>query len=217
VFELSWLLERDYSDVAALKLVGDRHSLDARQRKAVLRASCSEPQRIGRATRRVSASDLRGGLLEVDGFNAIIVTESLLSGAPVFVGRDGAFRDLASVQGAWQQVSATRDALRALFETLAWLEPSAVHWLLDRPVSHSGKLRALLFEEAARAGIPTRVDLVDDPDALLAESGGVVASADAWILDRCAKWFDIPDAVARRTVPQAWLVDLRGEPPGPTA
>ena len=40
--ELSWLLTRGYSETAALQLVGDRHALRARARKAVARASCTD-------------------------------------------------------------------------------------------------------------------------------------------------------------------------------
>lgn len=39
VSELSWLAGRDYSMKSALKLVGDRHALDGRQRLAVARSA----------------------------------------------------------------------------------------------------------------------------------------------------------------------------------
>ncbi len=42
VAEYSWLLTRGYAEESALKLVGDRYDLTARQRMAVWRSSCSD-------------------------------------------------------------------------------------------------------------------------------------------------------------------------------
>ena len=47
-FEHSWLLERGYSERAALKLVGDKHQLTGRQREAVVRGACSDQARAQR-------------------------------------------------------------------------------------------------------------------------------------------------------------------------
>jgi hypothetical protein len=69
-----------------------------------------------------------------------------------------------------------------------------VRWYLDRPVANSGRLRALLLEIAERRGWPWTVELVTNPDAVLIEQAGVVATSDAWILDHCAadsRWFDL--------------------------
>ena len=52
--DLSWLLERGYSQGAALKLVGDHLGLRERQRLAVLRSACGESVA---AERRQRASD----------------------------------------------------------------------------------------------------------------------------------------------------------------
>ena len=41
--DLSWLLSRGYASPSAMKIVGDRYALDARQRMAVMR--CSSPAR----------------------------------------------------------------------------------------------------------------------------------------------------------------------------
>ena len=43
--ELAWLLSRNYATPSALKLVGDRHRLDARQRMAVQRSTCTDSGR----------------------------------------------------------------------------------------------------------------------------------------------------------------------------
>jgi hypothetical protein len=42
VEDLAWLLSRGYAEASALKLVGDRHGLVARQQLGVRRAACSD-------------------------------------------------------------------------------------------------------------------------------------------------------------------------------
>jgi hypothetical protein len=206
VEDLSWLLSRDYPVEASLKVVGDRYRLTARQRKAVQRCSCSDACRAGRVSRRVRVEALAGADLSIDGFNCIIVTESVLSGAPVFRGRDGALRDLAGVHGTWHQLGVTDASLRALTRVLVEARAGSVRWLLDRPVSNSGRLRELLLSLGRDEGIEWTVEIVDDPDRVLLACGGVVATADARILDGCARWVDLPAEVAEGALSQAWVV-----------
>lgn len=207
VADLGWLLSRGYPEAASLKLVGDRHALTARQRKAVQRGACSDEARDRRRARRLDASMLRGRDLEVDGLNCIIGVESVLSGAPVFRGIDGALRDLASVHGTWRQLGVTTRAVEALARVLASTGPKHVRFWLDRPVSNSGRLRVLLLRHAELNGMRWDVELHDDPDRVLIERGGIVATADARILDACHGWVDLPAAVAGERA-GVWLVDL---------
>ena len=201
VFDLSWLRGRGYSEKAARKLVGDRRQLTGRQRLAIARSACSDAQRLDRGARRVA--DVAGRRVQVDGFNALITLERALSGGPVLVGRDGAHRDLAGVHGSWRPVAETDRALALAAEILA--EAEAVTWLLDAPVSNSGRLARRL-----RALAPWEVEVIPRPDPRLAAFEGVVATSDAGILDRCGPWFDLPGAGIARSIPDAWRVDLRG-------
>lgn len=206
VEDLSWLLSRDYPVEASLKVVGDRYRLTARQRKAVQRCACSDACRDDRVSRRARIEDVAGADLSIDGFNCIIVTESVLSGAPVFRGRDGALRDLAGVHGTWHQLGVTDASLRALTRVLVDARAGSVRWLLDRPVSNSGRLRELLLSLGRDEGIEWTVEIVDDPDRVLLACGGVVATADARILDGCAGWVDLPAAVAEGALLPSWVV-----------
>lgn len=197
--DLSWLLSRGYADVSALKLVGDRHELTVRQRQAVSRCACSDAARQARAAARATRAQLADLPLAIDGLNCLIILESALSHGVVLRGRDGALRDLASVHGTYRQVAETSFAIEMIGRHLHAGEhaPSAVLWYLDRPVANSGRLRALLLETAERRGWPWSCELVNNPDAVLVHHAGVVATSDAWILDRCAapgsraRWFDL--------------------------
>lgn len=200
--ELSWLLDRGYAEVSALKLVGDRHELTVRQRQAVGRCACSEADRRSRQARRVTRAGLGGQPLAIDGLNCLITVESALSHGIVLRGRDGALRDMASVHGTYRQVAETSFGVEMIGRHLHGgreMQPAqdvpAVRWLLDRPVANSGRLRALLLEIAERRGWPWTVELVSNPDAVLVEVADVVATSDAWILGRCGRWFDLLDSL----------------------
>ena len=206
--ELSWLFQRGYGQSAALKLVGDHFSLRERQRLAVLRCACGDEALQARAHGRLQGSQVLGQSLAVDGFNCLITCEAALSGGLVLRGRDRCLRDLASIHGSYRHVQETPTALRLLGEVLAGLQPSQVRWLLDRPVSNSGRLRKLMEEMASAAGWPWEIELVDNPDKAMVESGAVVASSDSWVLDRAAGWVCLPEAVIAKAGVEAWIVDL---------
>lgn len=207
VGELGWLVDRGYAPAAALKLVGDHHQLRARQRLAVLRASASGRER---AARRIEVAQLRGRPVIVDGFNCLITVEAALAGGLLLRGRDGVLRDLASVHGSYRRVSETEPAMRALGEVLADAGASAIRFVLDRPVSNSGRLRAWLLDLAAQRGWPIEVALTNNPDRdLVAARDWIVASGDAVVLDRCAAFTPLVDAAVARAAPAAWILDLR--------
>lgn len=144
--------------------------------------------------------------MHVDGFNALITSESLLGGGVVLRGRDGVLRDLASVHGTWRRVRETGEAIEAMGEALA--DAGEVVVWLDRPVSNSGRLAAMMRGLASERGWPWRVELAQDADAALLASGAIVASADARILDGARAWLDLPGAVAARLPRSAWIIDL---------
>jgi hypothetical protein len=209
VAELSYLYERGYSQDASLKLVGDHHQLRLRQRQAVSRAACSDR---ALARRRAQTSQLdqlsaRDEALWLDGFNCLITVEALLSRAPVFRGRDGALRDLASVHGTYRAVSESERAARLLLGQLTHAGLREVRLLLDRPVGNSGRTAALFARVAEELGIGLVVSLSDQVDRELAESGAVVASSDSWLLDHSRAWLDLPSLILAE-LPESWLVDL---------
>jgi hypothetical protein len=213
VGDLSWLLSRGYASPSALKVVGDRYNLTARQRTAVMRCACTDEAAAGRAGTRVPPEAVRGGTLRLDGYNVLTTVEAALAGGVVLRGRDGSLRDVASMHGTWRRVEETHRAVELIGEVAADdLGAAWLAWLLDSPVSNSGRLKALLQATAAARGWGWAVQLVPDPDAVLADPAGaglgIVATADSVILDRCRRWFPLAGEVVARRVPAAWLVDL---------
>jgi hypothetical protein len=88
---------------------------------------------------------------------------------------DGCYRDLASMHGSYRKVEETLPALRLVGESLARLGIESCLWLLDSPVSNSGRLKGIVLQMAADHAWPWQVKLVSNPDNGLAESSELVA------------------------------------------
>ena len=209
VADLSWLLSRGYPAAASLKLVGDHFGLKERQRLAVARAACSDRQRESRERIRLPLESVGGEDLLIDGFNIIVTTEAALSGGVLIRCRDGCFRDMSSVHGSYRSVAETDEAIRLIGEILYGAEPASAMWLLDSPVSNSGRLAQRIREMAAELNWPWRVEVVMNPDKVLRSSGQIVVTADSNILDGVKRWVNLGETLFTRRLPEAWIVDLR--------
>lgn len=204
VADLSWLLSRGYAPTSTLKLVGDRYRLVDRQRMAVLRSACSDAALSRRRAYRVDIEAIRGRPLRIDGFNLLLTLESALGGGVVLGGRDGCFRDLAGMHGTYRRVEETRPALALAARWLAEWGVGRCTWLLDAPVSNSGRLAAMIRAEDA----DWRAEVVSNPDTLLASPGDPVVTADSAVLDRCGSWVNMARAFVEAGVPGAFVVEL---------
>ena len=165
--DLCWLFSRGYAGESSLKLVGDRYALAARQRIAVARCACSAADAAQRRSRMLAPDAIRGSELWIDGYNVLTSIEAALSNGVILAARDGTFRDLASMHGSYRKVAETLPALELLGKVLSQWQPAHCRWLLDRPVSNSGRLRALMLALAAQHNWSWTVELVDDPDRVL--------------------------------------------------
>jgi hypothetical protein len=206
--DLCWLLDRGYAHRSSAKLVGDRYALRERQRTAVSRCACLTAERDSRKAREVFTSSVVGQPLFIDGYNLLTTVEAALAGGVVLIGRDGAFRDMASIHGHFKFVVETSPALMIIGETLESLRPRECVWYLDSPVSNSGRLAALLRETASIQGWNWRVELIQNPDPFLCASSEIVTTADSMILDRCAQWANVAGKVIQTHVPHAWIITL---------
>jgi hypothetical protein len=128
VSEMSWLLSRGYGDKSSQKLVGDRYTLTQRQRLAVMRACCSDSQLENRTQKQMPPDEIESEQLLIDGYNLLITVEAALAGAPLFIGRDGCIRDLASVHGTYRKVQETLPAIEVIAHILNDLKMSEVFW-----------------------------------------------------------------------------------------
>ena len=208
VSELGWLLSRGYNMTSSLKLVGDRHGLRERQRLAVSRGACSEADRQRRMEHRVPVEALRNQPVIVDGFDLIITIEAALSGGPLLIGVDDCIRDLSSVHGSYRSVEETDRAISLIGAAFQNFSPASVLWLLDRPVSNSGRLATKITDLASRNAWPWEVEVVFNPDSAIIASSAIGITSDSSILNRVSRWSNLKSHLLTQ-ISNTWLLDLR--------
>lgn len=206
--DFSLLLTKGYAEKSALKLVGDRFSLTERQRLAVMRSACSDQHLSSRKQREVKIADAIGQHIVIDGYNILITVEAAISGGVIFKGRDGCYRDLASIHGTYRKVTETIPAVRLIGEFLKEIGVAKALWLLDSPVSNSGRLKTLIGELARKSNWNWDVELLLSPDYELIKTDMIIASSDSVVLDACQKWTNLAAEIIKRKLHSATIIDL---------
>ncbi|MCI8423084.1 MAG: DUF434 domain-containing protein [Lawsonibacter sp.] len=202
--ELVFLMNRGYDVKTVSTFVGNHHLLSERQRLALARM-VSTDEALGRRGEK----ELRQApdSLVLDGFNTIITLEVALSGSLLLEGMDGTIRDLAGLRGSYRIVDKTVQAVGCLLNRLEALGVRRALFYLDKQVSNSGRLRALLLEQAAERSVEVQVELHPSVDGQLSRMERVVTS-DAIILDKCGSWYNLNRDLIARAAPKAWIFRL---------
>jgi hypothetical protein len=206
--DLSWLLSRGYAIGSAGELVGNRYALARRQRIAIARCACSDAALARRRGTEIEDKALGGREIWLDGYNVLIGLEAALAGGVILRGRDGCFRDMATIYARYREVEETVPALSIIGRLTTERQVVGCRWFLDRPVSNSGRLRQRLLDVAATHGWNWQVELEFNPDRVLSECTEAVASSDSVILDRCQAWVNLAGAALRSYLPETRFVDL---------
>ena len=176
-----------------------------------MRASCSDSQLENRTQKQVSPDRAKSQPLIIDGYNLLITVEAALSNAPLFIGRDGCIRDLASIHGTYRKVDETLSAIEMIAGALNKLKTPEATWLLDQPVSNSGRLKQIIAAFAEKNALTWDVQLVINPDKLLIESERLIVSSDSAVIDGCVQWLNLAMIVTEIIRPEydLALFDLR--------
>ncbi|MBN2212585.1 MAG: DUF434 domain-containing protein [Sedimentisphaerales bacterium] len=206
--DLSWLLSRDYALPSSLKLTGDRYQLTQRQRLAVMRSAAGDGDCSRRSKHNVRVENLAGKAIDIDGYNVLTTVESALAGGVLLRGRDKCLRDIAGVHGSFRKVEETFPALEYINNFLQTCAVRQWRWLLDQPVSNSGRLAFIIRQQIAANHLPATVEVVINPDAILKTTPHIAASSDSEILNHCKRWCDLAGIVIDSFVKHTWLIDL---------
>ncbi len=206
--DYAMLLTKGYARKSSLKLVGDKFALTQRQRLALMRSACSDEQVVSRTQRRIAVNALAGQRIAIDGYNVLITIEAAMSGGVIFKGRDGCYRDLASIHGTYRKVTETIPAVELIGEFLKEIGVAGALCLLDKPVSNSGRLKTLIGELASKNDWPWEIELAFSPDAELAKTDLLVATSDSVVLDACKKWINLATEIIAHKLPSATIIDL---------
>lgn len=204
--DVAYLLNRGYGVSQSVTFVGNRFGLSARQRTALARATSAEDELRSRKNRELK-SGLDGKTLTIDGFNLIITLEAALSDTTVLYCMDGALRDLCGLRGTYRLIDKTDTALRLIAEELEALCIGSVVFVLDAPVSNSGRLKQRIWEIMAGRSFKAEITLADHADGLV--SGGEFAvTSDSIILNRCGLWINLARLILADSLPEFRPVDL---------
>ncbi|WP_075342364.1 DUF434 domain-containing protein [Tenacibaculum agarivorans] len=191
VSDMSFLLERGYGEFSSCELVGNRYKLNKRQQQAIKGMSAAASAVKNRKVKQILKENLIGKEIIIDGFNQIILLESILSNAYVFQGKDGAYRDLSSLHGTYKSVHQTEEAIRLIGDFFQKYKVKKVTWIFDQPVSNSERMKTKLLSIAEEFKYNWEVILENNPDKVIANSESIAVTSDAWILDRVEVWFNL--------------------------
>ena len=122
---------------------------------------------------------------------------------------DGTARDLCGLHGSYRLIDKTDLVLALLFDALARLAPERAVFVLDAPVSNSGRLAQRIRSFAQGCGFPAEATLVPNADALLWDKD-CVATGDAIILNRCGGWVNLCRDIIETALPGFRFTDLSG-------
>ena len=186
--DISYLLSRGFSEKSSVPLVGNRYKLNNRQQRAVQGMSEAKHKLTKRTETCLQLTQLAGKEVMIDGFNVLILLESALSGAYLFKGLDGCYRDVSSVHGTYKKVKQTPKAIQLIANFLQENKVKKAIWIFDKPVSNSGRLKTMLGEFANEHQLNWEIILNNNPDKMIAESNQIAISSDAWILDNSISW-----------------------------
>lgn len=188
--DLHYLLSRKYSEKNALQVVGTRYRLTQRQNRALQCMAASQEQLVSVKEKELTVDKLAGQDLVLDGFNVLILLESLFSQAYLFKGLDDCYRDLSSVHGTYKKVSQTSLALEAVSRFYQENKIKSILWIFDKPVSNSGRIKKMIEEWAASENMNWEVLLENNADEAIINRGKITVTSDAYILRNCNQWFN---------------------------
>lgn len=204
--ELFYLLNRGYSIKSSSVFIGNHYVFSERQRLALARIVSPKTCLEMRKDKELSELEL-SKTVYIDGFNTIITLEVALSQSLLIRGMDDTIRDLAGLRGTYRIVDKTERAVQLILQTLDELSILNAVIYLDRPVSNSGRLKALICELAKAYRVNVSVEVIDNVDSLLEKSESVISS-DAIILDRCKSWFNLNKIIIESYINRPWIFEL---------
>ena len=146
----------------------------------------------------------------IDCFNTIISLEIAFSGSTLLSCMDGTVRDLAGLRGTYRLIDKTQRAIMSVQNILEREQVGEAHFLIDAPVSNSGRLKAKLQECFEGSSVKTEYEIINDVDRSLYDKD-IVITSDAVILDRCKSWFNLVRKAIEAEITDYPFVDIMGE------
>ncbi|MFX0068195.1 MAG: DUF434 domain-containing protein [Candidatus Hodarchaeota archaeon] len=197
--DLRYLLSRGYGRTSALNLVGDKYLLDNEERHILFRAIYPPQDAEKRKNKLTSVEEIKDRVLAIDGYNQIIVVESMLNKLPIIDCDDGVLRDISGVFSNYKVTDVTYDAIELILDLLVKCFPRTTLFYFDQPISKSGELARTVRKRLAEYRLEGDAGAVKQPDREVLSKGDIVASSDGIIIDNANAVVDLAGHIVRKS------------------
>ena len=198
--DFRYLLNRRYPRKATLELVGNRYRLTFDEHHLLHRGIFSNSDSKSRKKRIVPITGIRNKDLAIDGHNVLITIEAALSGRPLVLADDGFIRDISGLSGSFKKTKRTEEAIQFIINVLKKWKPRQTFFLLDAPISMSGRLAEEIRNRLKRENLLGDAMAVKVPEKILIGFPGIIATSDTDIIDRSKKVLDLAGYVITKRI-----------------
>ncbi|NVM55069.1 MAG: DUF434 domain-containing protein [Candidatus Helarchaeota archaeon] len=189
--DLRYLLNRKYNRKSALDFVGNKWNLNRDARHILYRAIFSDEEIDARHQTELKITEIKEKLISIDTYNIIITIESLLQGLLVIKADDGYFRDISKVFSKYKQSQYTLNAIQMIIKKLKSFQPKKLLFFLDKDISKSGELAALIKKELDKFEVMGDAKTVQSSDTSVITFGEIVISNDRVVLEKAKKHMNL--------------------------
>jgi hypothetical protein len=198
--DFRYLLNRRYPRKAALELVGNRYGLTYDERHLLHRGVFSNSDSKSRKKKIIPTTGIRNKDLAIDGHNVLITIEAALSGRPLVLADDGFIRDISGLSGSFTKSEITETAIQLILNVLKKWKPRKTLFLLDAPISMSGRLAEEIRDRLKQANLPGDAKAVKVPEKILIGFPGVIATSDTAIINPSKKVLDLAGYIITKRI-----------------
>ena len=203
--DVKYLLNAGYKVKQATMFVANHYALTERERLVLARGIAADKDILAR---KAKFSDLNNlDTVYIDGFNAIIPMESLLSGSVLFKCQDDAVRDLANLRGSYKVIDKTEGAISLILSKLDDLKVKKAIINLDKPISNSGRLKTMILNISNDFNVEVEVNLLDAVDKSLYGKENVV-SGDCIVMDNALSIVPLYSLIVDNYKDEKWVIEL---------
>jgi hypothetical protein len=212
--DFRYLLNQRYPRKAALELVGNRYGLTFDERHLLHRGVFSSMDSQARRKKNIPIEEVRNKDLAIDGHNVLITIEAGISGRPLVLADDGFVRDISGLSGSFKKTEETEEAVQLIIRVLKKWKPRQTLFLLDAPISMSGKLAEEIRDRLKQANLPGDATAVKVPENILIGFSGVIATSDTAIINQSKKVLDLAGYIITKRIGLKSLFQWRKNPFG---
>ncbi|MFW5820769.1 MAG: DUF434 domain-containing protein [Bacteroidota bacterium] len=180
-----FLLNRNYSQKASIKLVGDRYMLKREERSILYRGvSGEESARLRKSKLTELLSEKK---IYIDTYNILFTIGNYLNGRPVFISDDGFLRDAGELRGRFTRKKLLLRIVDILKDFFLKYSRNEYNLFLDQPVSNSGELAVNFNQFFRQNDLRGKAETCESPDYEIvkyAMENDIVCSSDSVIIER---------------------------------